>query len=152
VNLPSERIPPRILIVEDDEGQAILIRKNLEAAGLSNPIEHFSDGQAVLDFLFDRGAGRRLEIGQAYLVLLDVRMPKVDGVQVLGQIKSDPKLRKLPVIMLTTNDDMREVERCHLLGCNGYIQKPVDYDQFAQGIQRLALFIMLLIVPPVGGR
>jgi CheY-like chemotaxis protein len=140
---------PVILIVEDDEGHAILVRENLEAAGLNNRIEHFRDGQAVLDFLFRLGAGPAREDDQTYLVLLDIRMPKVDGIEVLRRIKADPELRTLPVIMLTTTDDAREVERCHQLGCNVYIQKPVDYDRFAQAIRRLGLFVTLLLVPPV---
>ncbi len=138
---------PTILIVEDDEGHAILIRENLEAAGLRNPIEHFCDGQAVLDFFFTRPHSDN----QTYLVLLDIRMPKVDGIEVLRRLKSDATLRKLPVIMLTTTEDSREVDRCHELGCNVYIQKPVDYDRFAEAIRRLGLFVMLLLVPPVSG-
>ena len=142
---------PAILIVEDDEGHAILVRENLEAAGLNNRIEHFRDGQAILDFLFKLGPGPVREDGLTYLVLLDIRMPKVDGIEVLRRIKADPELRTLPVIMLTTTDDSREVERCHQLGCNVYIQKPVDYDRFAQAIRRLGLFVTLLLVPPVRG-
>jgi CheY-like chemotaxis protein len=142
---------PVILIVDDDEGHALLVRNNLEESGLSNRVEHFRDGQTVLDFLFRRGSGPRLEEGQTYLVLLDIRMPKVDGIEVLRQLKADSELHKLPVIMLTTTDDPREVERCHELGCNIYIQKPVDYDKFAEAIRRLGLFITLLLVPPVNG-
>ena len=141
---------PTILVVEDDEGHAILIRENLEMAGLKNPIRHFRDGQAVLDFFFDRH-GRAMAVPDgAYLLLLDIRMPKVDGIEVLRRLKSDPELRKLPVVMLTTTDDSREVERCHALGCNVYIQKPVDYDRFAEAIRRLGLFVSLLLVPQVG--
>jgi CheY-like chemotaxis protein len=143
------KVEPVILIVEDDEGHAILIRQNLEAAGLSNRMEHFRDGQAVLDFFFKENERRRIEPTQTYLVLLDIRMPKVDGIEVLRRIKSDPELHKLPVIMLTTTDDAREVERCHQLGCNVYIQKPIDYDKFAEAIQRLGMFVTLLLVPPV---
>ncbi len=139
---------PTILIVEDDEGHAILIRQNLEDAGLDNPIEHFRDGQAVLDFFFDPTSERVYQPGKIYLVLLDIRMPKVDGIEVLRRLKGDAGLRKMPVIMLTTTDDIREVERCHQLGCNVYIQKPVDYDKFAEAIRRLGLFVTLLVVPP----
>ncbi|MBM3855173.1 MAG: response regulator, partial [Verrucomicrobia bacterium] len=134
---------PTILIVDDDEGHAILIRENLEAAGLLNRIKHFRDGQAVLDFLFKSpppAAG-------AYLVLLDIRMPKVDGIEVLRRIKAAPKLRRLPVVMLTTADDSREVERCHELGCNVYLQKPVDYERFSEAIRRLGHLVPLLAVP-----
>ncbi len=142
---------PVILIVDDDEGHALLVRNNLEESGLSNRIEHFRDGQTVLDFLFRRGPGPRREEGQAYLVLLDIRMPKVNGIEVLRQLKANSELHKLPVIMLTTTDDPREVELCHELGCNIYIQKPVDYDKFAEAIRRLGLFITLLLMPPVNG-
>lgn len=142
------KVEPTILIVEDDEGHAILIRQNLEAAGLSNQMQHFRDGQAVLNFFFNPAPGQRHE-AHMYLVLLDIRMPKVDGIEVLRRLKSDPELRKLPVIMLTTTDDLREVERCHELGCNVYIQKPVDYDRFAEAIRRLGLFVTLLLVPQV---
>jgi CheY-like chemotaxis protein len=143
---------PVILIAEDDEGHAILMRQNLELAGVHNPVEHFRDGQAMLDFLFQRGPGRVREDGRTYLVLLDIRMPKVDGVEVLRRIKADATLRKLPVIMLTTTDDAREVARCHELGCSVYLQKPVDYEKFAEAMQRLGVFIMLMQMPPVNGR
>lgn len=140
-----------ILIVDDDEGHAILIRENLEAAGLTNRMEHFRDGQAILDFLFDStGKARRRRDG-SYLVLLDIRMPKVDGIEVLRRIKADPELKQLPVIMLTTTDDARDVARCHQLGCSIYIQKPVDYEKFAEAIRRLGLFVPLLLVPAVSG-
>jgi CheY-like chemotaxis protein len=135
-----------VLIVDDDEGHAILIRENLEAAGLRARIEHFSDGQAVLDF-FAKGVSNRPD---TYLVLLDIRMPKVDGIEVLRRLKSDPVLAKLPVIMLTTTDDTREIDRCYTLGCNGYIQKPVDYERFAEAIKNLGLFVPLLLIPTVG--
>jgi CheY-like chemotaxis protein len=138
---------PTILIVDDDEGHAILIRENLRAAGLPNCIDHFGDGQAVLDF-FARGP----RVSDSYLVLLDIRMPKVDGIEVLRRFKADADLRKLPIIMLTTTDDTREVDRCHQLGCNGYIQKPVDYEKFAEAIRRIGLFVPLLLVPPMGAR
>jgi len=141
---------PTILIVDDDEGHAILIRENLEMAGLKNPTRHFRDGQMILDFFFDREGKVVNGHDGTYLVLLDIRMPKVDGIEVLRRLKADPVLHRLPVIMLTTTDDTREVERCHELGCNVYIQKPVDYDKFAEAIQRLGLFVMLLLVPPVG--
>lgn len=134
-----------IFIVDDDEGHAILIRENLQAAGLNNRIEHFRDGQAVLDFFASRQRGAH----DTYLVLLDIRMPKVDGIEVLRRLKEDPELSKLPVIMLTTTDDSREVERCYELGCNVYIQKPVDYDRFAEAIRRLGLFVTLVLVPEV---
>ena len=139
---------PTILIVDDDEGHAILIRENLQAASLPNRIVHFCDGQAILDFFFKQ----RPPANESFLILLDIRMPKVDGIEVLRRLKADPELRKLSVIMLTTTDDTREVERCHQLGCSVYIQKPVDYEKFAEAIRRLGLFVPLLLIPPVGVR
>jgi CheY-like chemotaxis protein len=139
---------PTILIVDDDEGHAILIRENLESAGVPNRIEHFRDGQAVLDFF----AARAANPSDRYIVLLDIRMPKIDGIEVLRRMRADPELRMLPIIMLTTTDDVRDVQRCHQLGCNGYIQKPVDYDRFAEAIRRIGLFVPLLLVPQVGLR
>ena len=142
---------PIILIADDDEGHSILVRENLVAAGLNNPIRHFSDGQAVLDFFFDPATGQRRGQGKAYFVLLDIRMPKVGGAEVLRRLKADPELRKMPVAILTTSDDSREVERCHQLGCNVYLQKPVDYDKFADAIRRLGMFITLMMLPAVNG-
>jgi CheY-like chemotaxis protein len=139
---------PTILIVDDDEGHAILIRENLESAGVPNPIEHFRDGQAVLDFF----AARRSTPSDRYIILLDIRMPKIDGIEVLRRLRADPDLKTLPVMMLTTTDDVRDVQRCHQLGCNGYIQKPVDYEKFAEAIRRIGLFVPLLLVPEVGTR
>ncbi len=141
---------PTIIIVDDDEGHAILARESLEIAGFRNRIQHLRDGQSALDFFFQTGPGPSRVDGETYLVLLDIRMPKVDGIEVLRRLKEHPVLRQLPVIMLTTTDDIREVERCHRLGCNVYIQKPVDFDRFSEAIRRLGLFLMLLHIPSVG--
>jgi CheY-like chemotaxis protein len=140
-----------ILIADDDAGHARLIEKNLSRAGLHNPTQRFENGQQVLDFFFGPGGGSRHKLDTSYLLLLDIRMPKVDGVEVLRQLKQDSALRKMPVIMLTTTDDPREVGRCHALGCNSYIVKPVDYDKFAEAIKNLGLFISLVEVPAIDG-
>lgn len=140
-----------ILIAEDDTGHARLIEKNLGRASLRNSIRLFEDGQEVLDFLFRRGPGPYRESGTAYLLMLDIRMPKVDGVEVLRQVKQDAALRKLPVVMLTTTDDPRAIERCHELGCNNDIVKPVDYDKFAEAITQLDLFMSLVQIPWING-
>ena len=138
-----------VLIVEDDPGHVRLIQRNLERAGLHNPIEVFQNGQEVLDFLLGRGSARKREPDTPYLLLLDVRMPQVDGVEVLRQVKAHPELRKIPVSMLTTTDDPREVARCHELGCSNYIVKPVDYEKFSEAINQLGLFIALVQVPEI---
>jgi CheY-like chemotaxis protein len=136
-----------ILIADDDAGHARLIEKNLTRAGLHNPTLRFENGQQTLDFFFGKGDGPHRKADSSYLLLLDIRMPKVDGVEVLRQIKQDAEFRKVPVIMLTTTDDPREVSNCHGLGCNSYIVKPVDYDKFAEAIKNLGLYISLVEVP-----
>ncbi|MBD3392851.1 MAG: response regulator [Chitinivibrionales bacterium] len=140
-----------VLIAEDDEGHATLIKKNLKRAGILNELIHFHDGQEVLDYLFRRGDGPGREPGKSYLLLLDIRMPKVDGIEVLRQVKADPELKKVPVIMITTTDDPREVERCHSLGCSNYVTKPIDYDKFVKAIRQLGLFLMVVEVPVING-
>ena len=140
-----------ILVAEDDPGHAGLIRKNLARAGIVNEIIMFSDGQAILDFLFRTGNGPHRESKTGYVLLLDIRMPKVDGVKVLERIKADPELRKLPVVMITTTDDPREVARCHELGCSSYITKPIDYDSFVNAVRQLGLFLAVVQVPTING-
>jgi CheY-like chemotaxis protein len=140
-----------IIIAEDDEGHAALIKKNLKRAGIVNTILHFKDGQETLDYLFKRGAGPHWKKGTPLVLLLDIRMPKIDGVEVLRQIKQHLELRKIPVIMITTTDDPLEVERCHAIGCSNYVTKPVDYEKFVAAIRQLGLFLMVVQVPKING-
>ncbi len=140
-----------ILVAEDDEGHANLIKKNLKRAGIINEVLLFIDGQEILNFLFCKGDGPHRKPGSAYVLLLDIRMPKVDGVQVLEQIKADTNLKKIPVIMITTTDDPREIENCHEMGCSNYITKPIDYDNFVNAIRQLGLFLAVVQVPTING-
>jgi CheY-like chemotaxis protein len=139
-----------ILIAEDDEGHATLIRKNLERAGIDNRMYFFKDGQEVLDFFFcedDKPAGQCFDPKGSYLLLLDIRMPKVDGVEVLKRIKHRQELTRIPVIIITTTDDPHEVASCHEAGCNSYLVKPVDYEKFVDAIRKLGLFLLVVEVP-----
>ncbi len=140
-----------ILIAEDDDGHAALMEKNLKRAGVGNDIIHFKDGQQVLDFLFMEGDGPVRESGKAYLLLLDIRMPKIDGTEVLQKLKQDDELRKIPVIIITTTDDPVEVSRCYGMGCSQYITKPIDYDKFVDSIRKLGLFLMVVEIPAING-
>lgn len=140
-----------ILVAEDNEGHAGLIRKNLVRAGIVNPIMHFRDGQEILNFLFREGDIPHRQSGQEYFLLLDIRMPKVNGIEVLGRVKADPELKKMPVVMVTTTDDPREIENCHRLGCNNYITKPVEYNAFVKTIQQLGMFLSVVKVPQING-
>jgi CheY-like chemotaxis protein len=136
-----------ILLAEDDEGHASLIQRNLRRAGIINQVKHVQDGQEALDYI--RCAGRHADrvLNGPLLLLLDINMPRVDGVDVLRQVKADAKTAKLPVVMLTTTDDPREVERCYALGCSVYITKPVEYAAFVEALQRLGLFLQIVKVP-----
>ena len=140
-----------LIIAEDDEGHAALIKKNLKRAGFRNHIIHLKDGQEVLDFFFMKGEGTHRVKGKSYLLLLDIRMPKVDGVEVLRQIKKDEALSKMPVIMVTTTDDPKEINHCHELGCSIYVTKPVEYEHFVDAIKKLGLFLTVIKLPKING-
>ena len=129
-----------ILLAEDDEGHASLITKNLRRAGLDNRILLFKDGQETLNFLFATGEGPGRDSTSSYLLLLDISMPKINGIEVLQKIKQDDELKKTPVIMITTTDDPHEVARCHKLGCSKYIIKTADYEKFVNAINELGTF------------
>ena len=141
-----------ILIAEDDDGHAELIREHLQDSGIHNPIIRFANGQEAWNFLSRSGPGAHRETKKAYLLLLDIRMPKIDGVEVLRRIKADADLRMIPVIMLTTTNDPREVQECYELGCNSYITKPVNYEHFAEALKRLGLFITIIQVATLNGQ
>jgi CheY-like chemotaxis protein len=135
-----------ILIVDDDAGHRELVRRNLKRSGLINPILTLSEGQEALDFVFRRGVhANRAEA--ELLILLDINMPGINGVEVLRQIKEDPEKRKIPILMLTTTDDPREVARCYELGCNVYVTKPVDPGEFMEAVNRIGLFLSIVKVP-----
>jgi CheY-like chemotaxis protein len=136
-----------ILIVEDDDGHARLIAKNLKRAGISNRITRVENGREALDVLFSEGAFVGIERPSPLLVLLDLNMPVMDGYQVLEKMKADSRTHKVPVVVLTTTDDAREVARCYELGCSVYITKPVEYENFAAAIQQLGLFMSIVTVP-----
>jgi CheY-like chemotaxis protein len=136
-----------ILLAEDDEGHAYLVQTNLKRAGIANTILHVKDGQEALDFIYRRHEFASRDIGKQLLIILDINMPRVDGIEVLSQIKSNEATSTLPVIMLTTTDDPREVERCYQLGCNVYITKPVAYDDFVDAVKRLGLLLQVVQVP-----
>jgi CheY-like chemotaxis protein len=136
-----------ILLAEDDDGHAYLVEQNLADAGLTNRIVHVKDGQEALDYIHCAGAHAGRVPGGPLLLLLDINMPRVDGVEVLRRLKSDPKTDELPVIVLTTTDDPREVKRCYELGCASYVTKPVEYDRFVEAVRRLGLFLAIVKIP-----
>jgi CheY-like chemotaxis protein len=133
-----------ILIAEDDDGHAELIREGLEESGISNKIIRFSNGEEVWKFLSGTGDEEIRDKNKNYLLLLDINMPKMDGIEVLKRIKADEELKETLVVMLTTTDDPREVDACYKMGCNIYITKPVDFIKFAETLKRLSLFIQIV--------
>ncbi len=146
--MPGE--PLLIVLVEDDDGHANLVERNLKRAGVANQIERLRDGQEALDFLGGVGARTGDPPSQPILLLLDIKMPRVDGIEVLRQVKSHPSTALIPVIILTTTDDPREIHRCYELGCSVYISKPVDYQAFVDAINRLGLFLQVVQIPVSG--
>jgi CheY-like chemotaxis protein len=134
-----------ILIAEDDDGHAELIQEGLRESGVCNQMIRFADGEAIWQFLSNVGDNAR-DKNKAYLILLDINMPKMSGVEVLKRIKSRDDLKDIPVMMLTTTDDPREVEQCYHLGCNIYITKPVDFSKFATTLHRLGLFVQVVSI------
>ena len=132
-----------ILIAEDDDGHAELIRSALIESGICNKIIRFSNGEETWFFL-SATKNKKPKDHKQYLLLLDIHMPQMDGMEVLGLIKSDNILKEIPVIMLTTTDDPREIEECYQIGCNIYITKPVDFIKFADTLNRLGLFLQII--------
>ena len=142
--------PLVILMAEDDPGHASLVRRNLRRAGVVNEVVRVEDGQEALDYICRDGAYAERNLGGSLIVLLDINMPRVDGVEVLRRLKADEKTKKIPVMMLTTTDDPREVERCYDLGCSVYVTKPVAYEQFREAVRQLGLFLQFVEVPQQG--
>ncbi len=125
-----------ILIAEDDESHFLLTKRCLLDTGLNNKIIWFMDGQETLDFFYSLGDGTRYDKSSKYVLLLDIRMPKVDGMKVLEKIKQDTQLSQIPVVVVTTSKDPRQAEECYNLGCDAHVVKPVD-QMLAKTIKRV---------------
>lgn len=143
--MPNQEVT--IMLVEDDPGHARLIQKNLRRSNINNEIVALTDGQQAVDYLFSQGSYAGQKRPSPLLVLLDLNMPVLDGYQVLERMKASEQTKRIPVVILTTTDDAREVERCYNLGCNVYITKPMDYEQFAEAIRKIGLFLSVVTIP-----
>jgi len=138
-----------ILLVEDSSSDAELTIRALRKRNLSNRLHHVVDGAAALDFLLCRGAyAERRPEGGPRLVLLDLKLPKVDGLEVLRTVRADDRIRMTPVVILTSSKEERDVVESYRLGVNSYIVKPVDFDKFAEAVVQMGLYWLLLNVPP----
>jgi CheY-like chemotaxis protein len=133
-----------ILFAEDSMEDAALTMRALKKGGLSNNIHHVKDGAEALDFLYCRNDYEARQItDKPKLILLDLKMPKVSGIDVLEKIKSDPALRNVPVVVLTSSNEDPDIKRCYDLGANSYIVKPVESDNFFQTIKDLGFYWMI---------
>jgi CheY-like chemotaxis protein len=139
--------PVTIAMVEDDEGHARLIEKGLRRAGVHNEIVPLANGASAINFLFGADGSGLVNRGRSLLVLLDLNLPDMSGIEILRRLKANEHLRLAPVVVLTTTDDKSEIQLCYDLGCNVYITKPVDYEKFANAIKQLGMFMYVMQVP-----
>ncbi len=140
-------MPVTIIMIEDDEGHARLIERNIRRSGVNNEIIAFSNGNDAVNYLFGPDGTGLKHKGRALLILLDLNLPDMTGIEILRQVKENRYLRSAPVVVLTTTDDSQEIKRCYELGCNVYITKPVNYESFANAIRQLGLFFSVIQVP-----
>ncbi|ACA14870.1 response regulator receiver protein [Methylobacterium sp. 4-46] len=139
--------PVCIVMIEDDEGHARLIERNIRRAGVNNEILPFRDGTSALAYLLGPDGTGEVSAGRHLLILLDLNLPDMTGLDILETVKANPHTRRSPVVVLTTTDDSREIQRCYDFGANVYITKPVNYDGFANAIRQLGLFFSVMQVP-----
>jgi CheY-like chemotaxis protein len=140
--------PVTIIMIEDDDGHARLIERNIRRSGVNNEIVPFVNGADAVRYLFGEDGTGLAQKGNALLILLDLNLPDMTGIDILKQIKENKYLKASPVVVLTTTDDSQEIRRCYELGCNVYITKPVNYENFANSIRQLGLFFSVIQVPP----
>jgi CheY-like chemotaxis protein len=143
----NQNQPVTIVMIEDDEGHAKLIEKNIRRAGVNNEILPFRNGTEAIQFLFGADGSGRVNSGRALLVLLDLNLPDMTGIDILKRVKENEHLKRSPVVVLTTTDDAVEIKRCYDFGCNVYVTKPVNYENFANAIRQLGLFFSVIQVP-----
>jgi len=140
---------PVIILAEDDDGHLGLILYSLKAAGITNEIVQFQDGEQTLNFLFGRGTGPYREEGVNYILLLDIRLPGMDGIEVLRQLKGDKWVNDIPVIMISTMDNPEEMNKCKKLGCDSYFVKSQTYNEFSQTMEQLGHYIKTVLFPVI---
>jgi CheY-like chemotaxis protein len=137
-----------ILLAEDDPRDAKLTMAALHEYNVANKVSIVSDGEQALDYLYCRGKFENREGGNPVAVLLDLKMPKVDGLEVLKTIKADKDLKTIPIIMLTSSRETPDLTECYSLGVNAYVVKPVDFDEFAKAVKQLGIFWAAVNEPP----
>jgi CheY-like chemotaxis protein len=138
-----------ILLVEDNPDDAVLTIRALKKHNLANNLVHLSDGQEALDFIFgkDKFSEREIE-DQPKIIMLDLKMPKIDGLQVLRAIREDERTKSIPVVIMTSSKEDKDIEECYKLGVNSYLVKPVAFDDFSKAVVELGFYWLLLNQPP----
>jgi CheY-like chemotaxis protein len=140
----------RILLVEDDPNDVELTLNALGEYNLANEVEVARDGEEAVDYLFRRGAFAERPAGDPVVILLDLKMPKMDGLQVLQQIRADEHTRLIPVVILTSSRESHDLEECYKLGVNAYVVKPVRFNEFIEAVKEVGVFWALINEPPPG--
>jgi CheY-like chemotaxis protein len=139
--------PLNLLIADDDEGHVTLVRRHIRRAGIGANLVHLQDGQEVLDYIYRRGGwADRPPLGQVALIL-DLNMPRLDGLAVLRRLKQDAQWGRVPVFVLTTTDNPVEIDRCYAMGASACLVKPVDFGAFGELIHRFAAFLLTARLP-----
>jgi len=147
--MKQERVD--LLLVEDNDSDAELTIRHLKKNNMANNLFHVKDGEEALEFIFATGkyAGQGDSTNRPKIILLDIQMPKVSGIEVLKQLKGDPRTRSIPVVILTSSKEDPDIQKCYALGVNSYIVKPVNFESFAEAIKNFGFYWLLLNQPPV---
>jgi CheY-like chemotaxis protein len=138
---------PRLLIAEDDEGHATLIRRNLRRAGFGDRSVYLKDGQELIDYIYKQAQYSARASSDEVAIIADLNMPRLNGFEILQRLKGDEALARIPVYVMTTTDDPAEIERCYQLGAAAYLVKPLDYGVFGEMVRRLAEFLAAIRLP-----
>lgn len=140
-----------LLLVEDNPNDAELTIRHLKQNNMANNLFHVKDGEEALQFIFSTGKfeGQGDLMQQPKIILLDIQMPKISGIEVLQKIKSDPRTKPIPVVILTSSKEDPDIQKCYALGANSYIVKPVNFESFAEAIKNLGFYWLLLNQPPL---
>jgi len=140
----------RILLTEDDPRDIELTLSALAEYGFANEVAVARDGKEALDYLYCKGAHKKRSNGNPLFILLDLKLPKIDGMEVLKVVKSDEKLKLIPVIILTSSRENKDLEECYRLGVNSYVVKPVEFSQFMEAVKQIGIFWAAVNEPPPG--
>ncbi|MGA9658280.1 MAG: response regulator [Asticcacaulis sp.] len=140
-------VPFKIILIEDDEGHASLISRNLQRAGVLNPIKRLKDGTEALAYFFEPQT--QSDGSDRTVVVLDLNLPDIDGFEILKRLKSEDATKHIPVIILSTTDNPSDIDQCYALGCNAFMAKPVSHEGFSEAIQKLGLMLTIVRVPHI---